>query len=245
VEKGSGHPLHAGGFEGVVHFLFNGPGKLLDDFHRPVVGQFFDVAFGQGGQVEHDLQVHLHDFANSRPLDLDRHLIPVFETGPVDLADGGRRQGFGIEPVEQIIDAMAGLIADNSTDVGEGKGGNLVLEPGQFTDKIHGNQVRTGRKDLAHLDVSGPQLLDGQPHPHCTGEALHAFAALAGDHLKTDLDVLIDLQQLHDIIETIFEKYRQNLPITVQVSIGAADDANFTYADHPGRFRAFPRRPGC
>ena len=89
VQKGTGHPFHAGGFQGIVHLLFDGSGKLFDDLDRPVVGNLFDVALGQGSQVEHDLQIHLHQLADPRPLNLDGHILTVFESGAVDLPDGG------------------------------------------------------------------------------------------------------------------------------------------------------------
>ena len=35
------------------------PGKFLDDLYRPVQGDFLDVTFRQGCQVQHDLEIHL------------------------------------------------------------------------------------------------------------------------------------------------------------------------------------------
>jgi hypothetical protein len=147
--------------------------------------------------------------------------------------------------VEQVVGRSAGFFIDDSADISKGEGGNLVLQLGQLADEIHGHQVRAGGENLAHLDVSGSQFFNGQSHAHRTRKALHAFTTVTGDHLKPDFDVLIDLEQFDNIIETIFEEHRQDLPIAVQVSIGATDHTNFAYADHSGRVKTFPLRPGC
>ena len=210
-----------------------------------MVSQLFDVALGQGGQVEHDLQVDLHQFADSRALDLDGHILTVFEARPVNLADGCRCQGLGIQLIEERIGRPAGFLADNTGDLGKGEGGNLVLQLGQFTDEIHRHQVRAGGENLTHLDVGGPQFFNGQSHAHRAGQPLHPFTAVTGDHLKPDFDVLIDLEQFDDIIETVFKKHPQDLPVAIQVSIGATDHTDFAYADHATRIKRFPLRPGC
>ena len=245
VQKGTGHPFHAGGFQGIVHLLFDGSGKLFDDLDRAVVGDLFDVALGQGSQMEHDLQIHLHQLADPRPLNLDGHILTVFESGAVNLPDGCRGQGFRIQLVEKVVGRPAGFFIDDSADVSKGEGGNLVLQLGQLADEIHGHQVRAGREDLAHLDVGGSQLFNGHSNAHRPRKALHAFTTVTGDHLKPDFDVLIDLEQFDNIIETVFEEHRQDLPVAVQVSIGATDHTDFAYAYHSDRFKTFPLRPGC
>ena len=59
VEKALGDPLDVGGLDAEVDLLLQGAGKLLDDLDRLVQGQLLHVPFRQGGQVEHDLEVHL------------------------------------------------------------------------------------------------------------------------------------------------------------------------------------------
>ena len=49
-----------------------------------------------------------------------------------------------------------------------------------------------------------------------------------GDHLKTDLYVLLDLENVHQIDESIPEKHGKDLTIALHVAIGPADEANFT-----------------
>ena len=47
-----------------------------------------------------------------------------------------------------------------------------------------------------------------------------------------DFDVLIDFQDLDEIAKSIFEKNRQYLAIPAQMSVGASDNTDFSYAQH-------------
>jgi hypothetical protein len=75
--------------KGVVHLFFDGTGELFDDFNGTMESQFFNVPFGKGRQVEHDLEIDLHQFANLWPLYLHGHLLAVFQPGTVNLSYGG------------------------------------------------------------------------------------------------------------------------------------------------------------
>ena len=122
-------------------------------------GQFLDVVFHQGRQVQHDLEVDLDDFLDAGPLDLERDLPTVLQLGPVHLPDGGRCQRCVVELGKQIFEHYPQLGLDDLTGGVGGKRRHLVLKLGEFLQKVDRDQVRTGRQNLSELDVCRTELL--------------------------------------------------------------------------------------
>ena len=75
-----------------------------------------------------DLEVDLHGLGGARPLHLDGHVAPVVELGAIDLADGGRRQGHGVELRVELFDVGSEFGGDDRPHLLEGQGGNVVLQ---------------------------------------------------------------------------------------------------------------------
>jgi hypothetical protein len=64
----------------------------------------------------------------------------------VDLADGGGGQGGLVEP-EIDLPGPAQLLLNDAPNLGKGKGGNIVLEAGEFLDEIDGNEIGAGSRE--------------------------------------------------------------------------------------------------
>jgi hypothetical protein len=150
----------------------------------------------------------------------------------VHLSDGGRCQGFGVQLGKGDLMGAIELGFDGLDKRFEAERRDLVLQLCKLVDKLHRHQVRAGGQHLAQLDVGGAQLLQGHAHPFSARELLQPLAALAGDHLQPDLDVLFDFQGFDQVAEPVFEQHRQNLAVTVQVAVGAANDTDLSDADH-------------
>jgi hypothetical protein len=65
-----------------------------------------------------------------------------------------------------------------------------------------------------------------------TGQGFKPRATIPGYHLKTDFNVLIDLQHFQQISKTVFNQYGQNLAVAIEMSIGSTNDTYFSYAKH-------------
>jgi hypothetical protein len=90
---------------------------------RVVIGELGDC--GDGLHVGEDVSTDV------RALNLDGHRAPIAECCSVDLAEGGRGEGLGVEARECLGEADAELLGDDSFDLFDGKGVDLVLEAAQ------------------------------------------------------------------------------------------------------------------
>ena len=64
------------------------------------------------------------------------------------------------------------------------------------------------------------------------GESLYLLPPFPGDHLKADLKILFDLQDVHQVAKAVLKEDSKDLAVAVQVTVGAANYANFSYAQH-------------
>jgi len=94
--------LHMGGLQRIIKLLFQCAGKFFHNPARTVDIPAFKMSFHKGGQVEHDLHVHLDVLADVRPLDLDNHIVLIGEPGPVYLSQGGRGERGLIEGLKNL-----------------------------------------------------------------------------------------------------------------------------------------------
>jgi hypothetical protein len=52
------------------------------------------------------------------------------------------------------------------------------------------------------------------------------------DELKSDFDVLIDLQPFYQITEAELKKNRKYLAVSVKIAVGSTYDTDFSYTQH-------------
>ena len=52
------------------------------------------------------------------------------------------------------------------------------------------------------------------------------------NELKTDFDVLIDLQKVYQITKAELNQYRQYLAVSVKIAVGSAYNADFSDTQH-------------
>ena len=70
----------------------------------------------------------------------------------VDLGEGGGGDGFLLEVGEDVRERAVELAFDAALDDFEGTGRDLVLEAGEDSDVLVGDEVGAGADDLAELD---------------------------------------------------------------------------------------------
>ena len=56
----------------------------------------------------------------------------------------------------------------------------------------------------------------------------------AGEHLETGLDVLVDVQALDEVSESVFDEDAQDLTVPVEVAVGPPEDPDFSDTQHSG-----------
>src|SRR5438034_8613648 len=81
----------------------------------------------------------------------------------MDLGDGARRHRFRVDALEDVLPGHAELLLHHPNDLLLGEWRNVVLEGRELLDELLGEQVGTGRKDLAELRERRPQLLERLP----------------------------------------------------------------------------------
>ena len=180
VEEPLGDALDVGRLDAEVELLLQGAGELLDDLDRPVENELLHVAFGQGRQVQHDLEVHLDDRADARPAHLDGDFLAAFQARAVHLGDRGRGDRVGVDLLEELRDRGAQLLLEDGLRFGKGEGGDAVLELGELVDELERDQVGAGRQHLPQLDVGRPELLDRHAHALRPREPLFARLRACG-----------------------------------------------------------------
>ena len=97
----------------------------------------------------------MHLLHGAGAANLDDELGSVVTRRGVRLADGGARQGLGVEGRETCIGTTLKLASDNVLDDLRGNTQSSVLELGELDLVVRPEQVGTRRDELAKLDV-GP-----------------------------------------------------------------------------------------
>ena len=108
----------------------------------------------QEGQVELDLVF------DPGTTDLDDHLATALEQRGVNLCNGGGREGFGIDPHEDI---GGEIVRDHLLDLGKGHRRNLVDQLAELLDVDVWKEIRPGGEQLSQLDVGGAELFQRLP----------------------------------------------------------------------------------
>ena len=156
---------------------------------------------GEGFEV---LQDHL---ADPGPLDLDRHRPAVPQHRAVDLSQGSRGEGSGVEFEKSLRQAHAELAPDDLLHVAERERLDPVLQPGESVQIRRRQQVRARREELAELDERRPQGF----------EVLGELLRISGD-LLGDLDVRqIDVDGLDQVRAPVLDQQAGEILVALQV----------------------------
>ena len=89
----------------------------------------------------------------------------------MDLAQRGRGDRVGVKSGEHLIKGLLKFLLYLGLDKVEIRGGNRVLQPLKFLDKVGRENVTARAGDLAQLDERGPQFLHDHPHALSRGSA--------------------------------------------------------------------------
>jgi hypothetical protein len=87
-----------------------------------------------------DSQVRGDQFMDSGALDLDGHIRPLVPAH-MDLAQGRRRQGPGLEGLKNLVKRTLVLFADHLLDEFQRDRGDLVMKLGKFIQVNRRNDV--------------------------------------------------------------------------------------------------------
>ena len=190
-------PLEVRRLLAVVEFVDDHPVELVEQATSAHL-------LADAGRVEHAghplERVHvlgdlLHD---ARSLHLHHDVAAGPGGGPVHLTDGRRGDGGVVEGREQVLHPGAEFLLDDRADILRREGLDVVLQPGEGIRVLDGQEVATGREQLAELDERGPESLE------VGGEALRwaVPVALLGRHLSVPARVdrgegVVGGQRLH------------------------------------------------
>ena len=146
-------------------------GELLGQGQYTIVLSPISALLGEGSELQQDVQVDLDQLVHAGPKDLDRHLLSLRQGGEMDLAQRGRGDRVGVKCGEHLIKGFSELPLHLGLDKAEIRGGNRVLQPLKFLDKVGRENVTASAGDLAQLDESGPQFLHDHPDALSRGSA--------------------------------------------------------------------------
>jgi len=220
-----GEAFRMGGLQVEVDLLADCPGKLLDDPRGAIEAEFFNIPFQQAGQLEEYAQIFADGLGDPRTLDLDRHVLAGDQPGPVHLGNGGSGDRNFLKGGKDLLQRLLELLFDDDLRLGKGKGRNIVLELGQFLHHFDGDQVGAGGKNLSHLHEGRPQFFADQADPFVIVQGFDFFLLPPGQEAHPHLDVTAEIQPVDDPVKTVFEQYRQDLPVAVDVAVGAGNAA--------------------
>ena len=120
----------------------------------------------QAGQPFEQFDVFGNGVFDAGANDLDHHVVAVAQAGGVHLGARGRGQRGSRKFAEHLLPGAAQRLFDKLLDGGRTEPRYLVLQGLQFVGQCRRQEVATGRKQLAELDVDGSQLLQRQAQAH-------------------------------------------------------------------------------
>ncbi|MOA16473.1 hypothetical protein D3C78_1366880 [compost metagenome] len=132
-------------------------------------------ALGTAGNQEQPGQVLSDDRFEARAHDLDHHFFTTLEFGGMNLSYRGRGQWLDVEAAEYVADFRPELFFDQGDGLLWIEGRHPVLQQHQLIRDVFGQQVATGRQQLAELDEDRPQVLQGQAQT-CAATELQGLA---------------------------------------------------------------------
>ena len=159
------------GFHAEVQFQFQGLPELVHHF-AGVPDAGLGQEPGQEGELLQQPQVVIDFDFDTRALDLDYHPGPIPQLPPVDLGDGCRGYGLGLELGKNPVQAIPQLGLDNFPDGLEAHGLYIVLELLKFLDILVGYDVGPGGEDLGDFNKGRPQFFQGLSQLGRAGNAL-------------------------------------------------------------------------
>jgi hypothetical protein len=115
----------------------------------------------KGKGADHHLQrgeIRRQQPLDARPLHLHHHRRPIREPRPVDLTQGGSRDGDGLESPEGRFQRLPQLGLQQRTDPLEGLSRHLILEPGQLLGHEVRQEIHPCAQELTQLDQRTAQL---------------------------------------------------------------------------------------
>jgi len=140
-------------------------GELLHDGHNAVVAHGGRMCLQEAGLGQQDVQVRVNRLVDARALHLHDYRRAIEQTGAVDLADGGRGDGFALKAAVQRLQRPPQFLCDDGLDRVRRGGRGAVQELAEFRDVLGGQDVRPGAEHLPEFDVRRPQLFDGSAQP--------------------------------------------------------------------------------
>ena len=154
--------------EAEVHLHAHRARQRLDDLDEAQAAQLRRDALGEPRGEEHVLEVAGEALLDARAQHLhgDRRAVPraSVDRGAVDLRDRGRRDRLA-ELGEQRVDLRAeGRLDDGDRRLAAHRR-HAVLQALEFERDLGPDDVGAGRQELAHLDVGGPEPVDGARQP--------------------------------------------------------------------------------
>ena len=149
------------------------------------------MLLGELGQEPEGVHVSRDHVADAGPKNLEDHCIAVGERRSMGLGHRGGRERLGIDGLEEIVEATRVGRAEQSLDVLEGDSGTVRLELGELVRPLVGDDVPSGRQDLAELDERRSQVLHHPPEAGGDGKF---------EDLRLGLEVLVSAQDLADHI---------------------------------------------
>jgi hypothetical protein len=166
------------------------------------------MAVDQGGDLVEGFEVFQDDLADARALDLDGDRPAVAQPRLVDLPQGGRGHGRGVEVRKGLGDAHAQLGGDDLLDLAVGERLDAVLEPGEGVQIGPGQEVGAGREELPELDEGRPQRLQ------VAGQLL----GISGDGLVARFRVRqLDVDGFDDVRAAVLHQQARDVPISLEV----------------------------
>ena len=154
-----GHLGDGGGLQPHVHLDLDGPRQGLDDGHGPQPPRGRMQALDLAGGEEVAGKIAAEALLDAGAQDLHRHLAAnavVDDDGLVHLGDrgGGHRR---TELGEMILEPATERLLDRLACFPHREGRQLVLQVSEVAGQLRPDQVVAGGKELAELDVAGPQ----------------------------------------------------------------------------------------
>lgn len=138
------------------------------------------------------------------------------------LGDGRGTERRGVDVGEQGGEGLFEFGFDDVLDGGEGKGGDLILELGEFVGELGGEEVGAGGGELAELDEGGAEFFAGLTQPFGLTELLQ-FRLLFAQPAEREAAGTGQGQVPAEIVVAVFEQDRGDVAQAFRLGVGRAD----------------------
>ena len=165
----------AGGMLGLqpeIQFPQQHTPALLGDSHPVAATAPAGMALHRARHLLEHLQIEAKQGLKTGPLNLEHHLPAAAEAGAVHLGQAGGAERFQLK-IDDLKAALPEFIGEDPLHHRKWEGGHPVLQVGELLHHLGGEDIGSGREDLAELDEGRAQAEEFRGEPAGLSAATH------------------------------------------------------------------------